>query len=187
MPSDSTARYAPDKALAEVTAYSTPKCTDSARGAFCLETYYGPYWNYTPHQHQPSTQDIWTTGYEIRYAPTLPHADSCNNSSEQKPSYSFTTTTTYNEGSLLHCARLITLMSYIWTCQTSGTQLSKKISPSFGRAPRELPASSNWHRTVPHAPQSTICKSQHKPTVTTAVSLYWHTSAPPNPGYERTF
>ena len=115
VPSDSTAQYAPDNVSAEVTAYSTPKCTDSARGASCLETSCEPYWNYTAHLHQPSTQDIWTTGYQTRYAPTLPHADSCNNSSKQKPSSSYTTTTIYIGGSLSHCARLITITSYIWT------------------------------------------------------------------------
>ena len=138
------------------------------------------------YSHQQTTQDIWTTGYETRYAPTPPHADSCNNSSGQKPSYSYTTTTTYIGGSLSHCAKLITITSYIWTRSTSGTQLSKRISPTFGHAPREPPISSNSHWTVPHASQSTTFKSQHKPTATTAASLFWHTYVPRNPGYGRT-
>ena len=84
-------------------------------GTSCLETSCEPYWNYTAHLHQPSTQNIWTTGYETHYAPTPPHDDSCNNSSKQTPSSSCTATTTYIGGSLSHCARLLTITSYTWT------------------------------------------------------------------------
>ena len=83
-------QYAPAKALAEDTASNILNCTGSAREASSQETSYGPYWNYTVHPCQPSTLAIWTTGYEIRYARTPPHAGSCNNYTVPKPSCSYT-------------------------------------------------------------------------------------------------
>ena len=122
MPLVSTAQYAPVKALAMVIASNTNNCIDSAQGFSYLETYYGTYWNFTAHLRQPSTQGTWTTGSETHYAPTPPHAGSCNIYSAQKLFYSYIITTTYTRGSPSHSAKLITITSSISTLSTSGTQ-----------------------------------------------------------------
>ena len=118
VPLDSTAQYAPVKALAKVIASNTHNCIDSAWQAFYLETYYGPYWSSTAHLRQPSTQNTWTTGYVTRYAPTPPNAGSNNTYLVQKPSYYFITTTIYTGDSSLPYARPITITSSISTPST---------------------------------------------------------------------
>ena len=111
-------QYALAKALAEDTASNILKCTGSARGASSQGTSYGLSWNYTVHPRQPSTLGIWTTGYEIRYARTPPHAGSCNNYTVPKLYYSPTITITCTGGSPTHYAKPITITSSIWTRST---------------------------------------------------------------------
>ena len=186
VPTALTARYELAKALAEDTASIILKCTGSAREAYSQRIFFGHSWNYTVHPRQPSTLDIWTTGYESHYARTPLHAGSCNNYTGPKLYYSFTITKTCTGDSPSRCAKPITITFSTWTPSTKGTQRSTRISPTFRHAPRVQPTCSSLRRTVPHALQFTICKYPRKPTAMIAVSLSWHIYVPPNPGCERT-
>ena len=111
-------QYAPAKALAEDTAFNILNCTGSARETSSQGTSYGLSWNYTVHPRQPSTLVIWTTGYEIHYAQTPPHAGFCNNYTMLTQCYYFTITITCIGGSPSHYSKPITITSSIWNPST---------------------------------------------------------------------